>query len=255
MSERWKTYVTQGIQKAGGPIPFALLQWSFLFPIFLAIQRALPTGGKVLDVGCGAGIFTSLLAHHGFQVVGLDEDPEIVAYAKEMIDYFRSDARVEQGSAFDLGHHYGQFDLVYSLGVVEHFEPAVTVDLIREQARCARYVLVAVPTRFTRYTGPVTDERLYRRRQVKTLVRRAGVRVKESFVYGDVPTALARNLERLLPGVLYRRAMHACTYGMGICCVGESGEAYVAGGRDRLTGKAAGVGISRGPIAPAKPSA
>lgn len=224
MTERWKAYVTEGIQRAGGPIPFALLQWSFLFPIFMAIQRALPTGGKVLDVGCGAGIFTSLLAHHGFQVVGLDEDPEIVAYAKEMITYFRSDAQVEQGSAFDLRHYYGQFDLVYSLGVVEHFEAPVAIRFIREQAQCARFVLVAVPTRFTRYTGPITDERLYRRRQVSCLVRRAGLRVRESFVYGDVPTAAARNLERILPGVIYRRVMHFCTYGMGICCVGEREE-------------------------------
>jgi SAM-dependent methyltransferase len=222
VTERWKAYITEGIQRAGGPIPFALLQWSFLFPIFMAIQRALPTGGKVLDVGCGAAIFTSLLAHHGFQVVGLDEDPEIVAHAKEMITYFHSDTQVEQGSAFDLCHYYGQFDLVYSIGVVEHFEPPVSIQLIREQAQCARFVLVAVPTRFTRYTGPITDERLYRRRQVSRLVCKAGVWVRESFVYGDVPTAAARNLERFLPGVLYRRIMQTCTYGMGICCVGES---------------------------------
>ena len=221
MTERWRAYVTQGLQAAGGPVPFALSQWAFLFPIFLAIRRALPLGGKVLDVGCGAGIFTALLAHHGFGVVGVDEDPDIVAYARGMVEYFRSPARVEQGSAFDLGPYYDQLDLVYSLGVVEHFEPAVTVQLIAEQARCGRVVLVAVPTRFTRYAAPVTDEQLYRRRQVSDLVRRAGLRVKESFVYGEVPTAVARNLERFLPGVVYRRVKHFWTYGMGICCVGE----------------------------------
>jgi SAM-dependent methyltransferase len=221
MTERWKSYVTQGIQAAGGPIPFALSQWAFLFPIVLAIRRALPSGGKLLDVGCGAGIFTALLAHYGFEAVGVDEDPDIVAHARVMVEYLRSPARVEQASAFDLSPYHGQFDLVYSLGVVEHFEPEVTVQLIREQARCARVVLVAVPTRFTRYTGPVTDERLYRRRQVGKLVRLAGLRVKESFVYGEVPTAVAKNLERYLPGIMFRRVKHLWTYGMGICCVGE----------------------------------
>lgn len=221
MTERWKAYITQGVNAAGGPIAFALSQWMFSFPLFLAIRRVLPSGGKVLDVGCGAGIFTALLAHHGFQVVGIDEDPDIVAYAKEMTGYLRSPARVEQGNAFDLCRYYAQFDLVYSLGVVEHFEPAVTVRLIEEQARCARFILVAVPTRFTRYAAPVMDERLYRRRQVSDLVRRAGVRVKESFVYGEVPTRIARNLERFLPGILYRRVKHVWTYGMGIGCLGE----------------------------------
>jgi SAM-dependent methyltransferase len=221
MTERWKGYITRGVKTAGGPIPFALSQWGFLFPIYLAIKRALPSGGRVLDVGCGAGIFTALLAHHGFQVVGIDEDPAIVAYARETVEYFRSPAQIEQGSAFELARYYSQFDLVYSLGVVEHFEPAVTIRLIEEQSRCGRLVLVAVPTRFTRYAAPVTDERLYRRGQVSRLVRRAGVRVKESFVYGEVPTGVARNLERFLPGTVYRRVKHLSTYGMGICCVGE----------------------------------
>lgn len=221
MTERWKGYVTQGIQAAGGPVPFALSQWAFLFPIFLAIRRALPSGGRVLDVGCGAGIFTALLAHHGFRVVGVDDDPDIVAYAREMVEYFHSPAQVEQATGFDLGPYYDRFDLVYSLGVVEHFEPAVTVRLIAEQARCGRVVLVAVPTRFTRYAAAVTDERLYRRRQLGALLRSAGVRVKESFVYGEVPTAVAKNLERFLPGVMYRKVKHLWTYGMGICCVVE----------------------------------
>jgi SAM-dependent methyltransferase len=221
MTERWKDYITKGVQVDGGFIPFALKQWTFLLPIVSAIQRTLPSGGKILDVGCGAGIFTALLAHHGFQVVGVDEDPEIVAYAKKMVDYFRSSARVEQGSGFDLSRHYDQFDLVYSLGVVEHFEPAETIRLIQEQARCGRFVLVVVPTRFTKYAAPVTDERLYWRRQVSALVRKAGVRVKESFVYGDVPSRLARNTGRLLPKVIYLGIQHMCTYAMGICCVGE----------------------------------
>ncbi len=221
MAERWTTYVKQGVQEAGGPIPFALSQWSFLLPIFAAIRRALPSGGKVLDVGCGGGIFTALLAHYGFETLGIDEDPEIVAYAGEMVEYFRSPARVERASAFDLSRYYRKFDLVYSLGVVEHFDPPVTIRLIQEQAQCGRVVLVAVPSRFTRYAAPITDERVYRRTQLNTLVRRAGLRVKESFVYGDVPTRTALYLGRLLPKAVYRGLQHVMTYGMGICCVGE----------------------------------
>lgn len=211
-----------GVETAGGPIPFALSQWAFLFPIFLTIRRILPSGGKVLDVGCGAGIFASLLAHHGFKVVGIDEDADIVSYARETAIYLRSPVSIEQGNAFDLSRYYGQFDLVYSLGVVEHFEPSVTIEMIREQARCGRFVVAAVPTRFTRYAAPVTDERLYYRKQIIDMFRMAGIDVKESFVYGEVPTLAATNLERLLPGIIYRRIQQMFCYGMGICCVGRS---------------------------------
>ncbi len=221
MTERWKVYVTEGVQKAGGPIPFALAQWTFSLPVLLAIRRAVPAGGRVLDVGCGAGIFAALLAHHGYQVVGVDDDADIVAYARQMVAYLRAPAAVEQASAFDLARYHRQFDLVYSLGVLEHFEPAVTVHLLQEQARCARFVVVVVPTRFARYAAPVTDERLYTRRQLTTLARRAGLRVRESFVYGDVPTRTARALDRWLPKTAYRGLRECFSYGMDLCCVGE----------------------------------
>jgi SAM-dependent methyltransferase len=221
MTTRWQQYVRNGIAAHAGPVPFALDQWAFLAPVFYAVRRARPGGGRVLDVGCGAGTFTALLAHHGYDVVGVDNDLTIVAYAQQMIDYFRSPARVEHADAFNLSAYHGRFDLALSLGVVEHFEPQVTTELLREQSRCAEAVVVVVPARYTKYTGHVTDERLYSRSQVNELARNAGLDVIESFVFGEVPTAVARNLERALPGVAYRRLKHLLTYAMGICCVGR----------------------------------
>lgn len=221
MTERWKSYVTQGVQAAGGPIPFALSQWTFLFPIFSAIRRALPSGGKVLDVGCGAGIFTALLAHHGFQVVGVDEDPGIVAYASEMVKYFRSNARVEQASAFDLSRYYGQFDLVYSLGVIEHFDRQTSICLLQEQAKCSLLVLAVIPTKYTTYVARVTDERFYTFREFKKLFREAGFEILESFVHCDVPSMLSTNLERALPGAVHRFMQRQLSYAIGQCCLGR----------------------------------
>jgi SAM-dependent methyltransferase len=202
-------------------VPFALAQWTFLAPVAEAIRRALPHGGRLLDIGCGSAIFSSLLAHHGFEVVGIDEEEGIVCFAREMVEYFRTSVRVERGSAFRLEPYYGRFDLVYSLGVVEHFDRDVTVRLLREQARCAPCVLAAVPTRYTKYSGVPTDERFYRRREVIAIVREAGLQVVDAFVYGQVPTTLAINAQRLLPKVLYRSVAHVASYGMGICCVGR----------------------------------
>ena len=221
MTERWRSYIARGVEAAGSGLAFATEQWMALFPVYLAIRRALPAGGRVLDVGCGAGAFTALLAHRGFEAVGIDEDPDVVSCAREMAGDLRAPIRIERAAADDLSVFYDQFDLVYSLGVVEHFEPSVTIDLMREQARCAPLVLAAVPTRFTRYAGSLSDERLYTRRRFTELVAQSGLRVRESFVYGEVPTRTARNLERALPGAVYRRLKHACSYGMGICCVGE----------------------------------
>jgi len=223
MSDRWTEYIRGGIEQAGGPIPFALTQWSFLAPITAAIERHSPKGGRLLDVGCGAGIYSSLLAHHGYQVSGVDEEPRLVALAREMAEYFRAPAVFQQGSAFDLRAWYGQFDIVYSLGVVEHFDPEVTVKLIEEQSRCAPVVVVAVPTRHTRFSSRPTDERFYSRPQFERLVSKTNLHIKESFVYGDLPTQAAVAAGRLLPKLINRPIRHLFTYGMGLCCVASRG--------------------------------
>jgi 2-polyprenyl-3-methyl-5-hydroxy-6-metoxy-1,4-benzoquinol methylase len=222
MTERWRQYIEGGVQRAGSPLRFAVEQWMFLFPLYLAIRKALPEGGRILDVGCGAGAFTSLLAGQGFSVVGVDQDPDVVSHAREVGRALGGGATFEQADAFDLSGFHDRFDLAFSIGVVEHFDREVTVSLIKEQARCARFVLVAIPTRFTKYAAVITDERIYTRPELDAMVRDAGLAVSDSFVYGEVPTGLARNLERLLPGMLYRRFKHAFSYAMGVGCVGRA---------------------------------
>ena len=226
MSERWKNYMIRGLEAAGGPIPFAIERWNFEQPVFREIRRLVPADGRVLEVGCGAGILTALLSHYGYRVVGVDNDPEIVNYAREMAAYFRSNATIERASAEDLSAYHGRFDLAFSLGVVEHFDADVSVDLMREQARCAPLIVAAIPTRYTKYTPEgLTDARIYTRRQFERLVRKAGLKVRKSFVYGEVPTRFRLVLYKCLPVLAYRGLQRAFTYAMSICCVGEKARA------------------------------
>lgn len=51
-------------------------------PIVAALIEVLPRGGHVLDVGCGPGTFTQLLSDEGFEVVGIDLSPDMLAQAK-----------------------------------------------------------------------------------------------------------------------------------------------------------------------------
>jgi 2-polyprenyl-3-methyl-5-hydroxy-6-metoxy-1,4-benzoquinol methylase len=221
MTERWKTYINGGLEQAGGTLPFAFDQWQFLFPLYLAIRRATPSGGRLLDVGCGAGAFASLLTLRGYAVTGVDQDADVVARARITGQTLAGSATFEQADAFDLSPFHGRFDLAYSIGVVEHFDRDVTVSLIREQGRCATSVMVCIPTKFTKYAATITDERIYTLRQLERMVADAGLAPVDKFVYGEVPTSLARNFERALPAALYRQFQRTFSYAMGIGVVGR----------------------------------
>ena len=92
---------------------------------------------------------------------------------------------------------------------------------MEEQARCADLVLVAVPTQYTRYSGSVTDERLYTRAQVETIVRDAGLTVRRSYVYGEIPNRTARAFDLFLPRAGYKVLKDVLSYGMGTVVLGE----------------------------------
>ncbi len=77
-------------------------------------------GKRILEIGCGTGINSVLMARMGARVTLLDSSKEALSIAKGLLDSFSLDAEVLHGDAFsyDFGKEY---DIVHSEGLVEHF--------------------------------------------------------------------------------------------------------------------------------------
>jgi len=69
----------------------------------------------ILDLGCNEGYGTLLLTEYGHRVTGVDADADAIKWAKSNM----GDKANFIGGNF-LGKHYGNFDAVVSLDVVEH---------------------------------------------------------------------------------------------------------------------------------------
>jgi cyclopropane fatty-acyl-phospholipid synthase-like methyltransferase len=100
---------------AGDP---ALLPWHQEDPpeILLAAMVGRQSRGRALDVGCGAGVFSVLLAEQGFDTTGIDLFPEAVAMAQA-----RADAKGVRNVQFVAGDLFAfkpaqPFDLVFDSG-------------------------------------------------------------------------------------------------------------------------------------------
>jgi 2-polyprenyl-3-methyl-5-hydroxy-6-metoxy-1,4-benzoquinol methylase len=82
-------------------------------------------GLKMLDIGSGSGLHSLAACRMGAQVRSFDYDPQSVSSTRKLRDMhptLASQWQVEQGSVLDSDYmaRLGQFELVYSWGVLHH---------------------------------------------------------------------------------------------------------------------------------------
>lgn len=220
VTERWQRFVEGGLQQSGGRLAAARDAWGYMAPVLDRIRARLPVGSRIIELGCGAALHASLLASWGYRLTVTDNDPQIVELARETSAEFAQAMEILQVDATEIPGHFRGYDLIYSLGLVEHFDRDVTVELLRQQSQVASEVMAVVPSRHTRLVATVTDERLYPLSSWKAMFRDAGLTVDDAFVFGDVPTLLGAGFRRVLPPPVYRAIQR--WYGMSFCIFGRS---------------------------------
>lgn len=91
-------------------------------PLLARIAETAPSGGAVLDVGCGGGQTLHSLAsrRRDLRLVGVDPSPGLLDRARKRLDSSRR-VRLLAGSAGDLPGADGEFDAVVSLFAIKHW--------------------------------------------------------------------------------------------------------------------------------------
>lgn len=220
--DRWMRYFDQHGALSESWLARAAEHWAFSERLRGNLVALARPRGRILEVGCGPGYSGILLSALGFSYTGIDNEPRLTELARSLAARLGYNATFEVGDARDLSAHHGKFDLAFSSGVLEHFERHETVDLLREQARCARVVVISIPTHWTRLTGEITDERIYSIGELRSIVRDAQLVPLRSFGYGDITATQGHLiLYRILPRVLLRLAQDR-GYAFAIAVAGKS---------------------------------
>ena len=102
--------------------------------ILAKIKEHLGSSRDVLDIGCGAGFLTNVLAKEGHRVTGIDLSAKSLDVAQKK-DMTRS-VRYLQLDAFGLPFADHSFDVVCAMDFLEHVE--MPGQIVREAARLLR---------------------------------------------------------------------------------------------------------------------
>jgi SAM-dependent methyltransferase len=154
---------------------------------------SLRPSGSLLEVGCGAGQFLALARNRGYQVAGIEPNPESVRAARSLnIDVER--ALVEESALPPQ-----RYDVVFHIDLLSHFTDPVRAlrkmaDLVRPDGLVCFEVSVAALRRgWYPFVGvPGYPQHLWHFTEpaIRTLLQRAGLTVHSVRRFGLLPSTL-----------------------------------------------------------------
>ncbi|HIK29701.1 MAG: class I SAM-dependent methyltransferase [Oscillatoriaceae bacterium SKW80] len=105
-----------------------------LLEVLSLVKQAIPSQVRILDLGCGNGSLTSVIARHGYEMVGLDSSEAGIAIARQSFPeckFICSD--IYDPPPKDL---LQAFDIVLAVEVIEHL--LYPRELVRYAKKCLK---------------------------------------------------------------------------------------------------------------------
>lgn len=119
------------------PMARRLAAWRPFICPFEVLIEASPRGARVLDVGCGSGLFLGLLASTGRagRAIGFDTSARAIRAARAMGARLPAGAEAPTFQVIDAGDEWpgepGSFDVVSLVDVMHHLPGAIRRDVAR----------------------------------------------------------------------------------------------------------------------------
>lgn len=199
----WKNWFDVNIQKHHSLMHYLWEVWVYNAELIYDIRgNRIQLPASVLELGCGSGLeILSVLAAHGYKVTGLDIEQDVLDFAKSNFDKLGLHADFIHGDMFDIEIEQ-KFDLVYSVGVIEHFmthEKIIkAVEIHKKFSK--EWVVLLVPSQFVydeakklNTFSNTPDWIAMSVEDLTNIARKAGLEIINTFGYGKCDGPFARS--------------------------------------------------------------
>lgn len=183
----WRDWYKKEITHCGLGVYFAI-QCQKARPFLATVLRHFRPGSRLLECGIGPGVLSIYLGRSGYQVTGVDINPDVVEFARQNNERLEGMTRYVVGDMFEVDKTFGRdaFDGVFSAGTLEHFSDAEILKAIRTQFVVAKLNIIVVPCANVRpdiASHMYGDERLLKVSDWERLIRQANGEIIDRFGY------------------------------------------------------------------------
>ena len=177
----------------------------------------LTQGNRVLEIGAGSGLSSIALKDYGLNITSLDISPDVIQHILINQRSFRMFFPLICCDMFHLPFRANMFNMVYSQGVLEHFDENDVIKSLREQARVGQRVLIDVPSDKAKGSEDAFgDERYWNWRKWQGLIQQSNLKVLRKYGWGV--RGFYKLLMLLLPNGFFRLFSYMLTSNIGFVC-------------------------------------
>ena len=141
--------------------------------------------GKIVEAGCGTGVLSIKLTDIGYDVIAIDNDERMLKLLKRINEEIsKRSVQTKQGNIFCLKEQLQDenIDIIFSVGVLEHFKDEEIIDLIKIQISISNYVFIAIPTKyFNDNEALYGNERFLSYKKWRSLIKESGGNIIDEF--------------------------------------------------------------------------
>lgn len=181
--KKWSSIYLNNIKKLGGSkkyLDYKIKEKTLLIDKIIKYCKPYK---NILEAGCGTGVISTYLANKGFIVTSVDNEQDMLNIARKISKIYNKNPVFIKQDINKLNYPRNHFGVVFSHGVLEHFNDDQIVFLLKQQLKISHTLIFSIPTNYLdekkdRYYG---NERFLNRTKWEDLIAKTQSKTLEVF--------------------------------------------------------------------------